>query len=131
VVLVKVGEIENDLGLRSASLEGPAVLLLLTHVRNKASLQHTKQGTAGKKRAAPRQPELAGGDETPENHLRRDPAIGANPLGNQLGRELGAEEGELEDGISEVVICSDTRTRVSDTFFRGPISGLAYHSYSC
>jgi hypothetical protein len=47
---------------------------------------------------------LTSGDQTPGDHLKRDPSIGSKPLGQELRRKLSEQERQIEDRLTGVVI---------------------------
>ena len=87
-MLVKVRKVQDDLSWSQSLNQQGSGLNVGSYIRDEASLKHTQQCTAGQERSAPRQPELAASNDTPEDHLSWDPSIRAYPLGDELRWKL-------------------------------------------
>lgn len=69
-----------------------------------ANLENSKKSTRGKKLSPSFDGSLRHSDDRPKHHLRRNPSVRTNFLGDQLRRKLGEKEGSEEDCVSKVEI---------------------------
>lgn len=76
--------------------------MLCKHLQS--ALKKTEKRAAGEERASTREECLAGRNQTPGDHLNRDPSVRSQLFRDQLRRKLCKQEAEIEYSLSGVVV---------------------------
>ena len=73
-------------------------------VGDEAAFQQTQQCATSEVRRASAEEGLQAGNETPGDHLDRNPTVGTELFGDQLGWQFGAEKADVKDCLPGIVI---------------------------